>query len=195
MTTCQDNPLSASVGIAACEMTTTIDGDDDRLTRYQRCCAIMDILFSPFCGGCTGFDIGCFLVSAFFVAHFLTVSHYPASAACVALYMVLKQAQSVSRSRQLQLVQSLLCLLAVCFSAGCAECAPIHWLLLLATVGHLGIGLAMYETMRIGDCRRCMNEAHTCKCGNLKDPVPPGSLATLASAIEARWVPLAQRAD
>ena len=65
--------------------------------------------------------------------------------------------------------------------------------MLLATVGHLGIGLAMYETMRIGDCRRCMNEAHNCECGALKDPLPPGSLAHLASAIEARWVPLSQR--
>ena len=186
MTTCQDAPLATSVDIDACEMPHPIPVCAD-------CCTRMATLFSPFCGGCTGLACGYMVASAYFSLHYALVEQRFVSAGCMALNVIVQLGQSNEKTHHLQLLQAVLCVLAVAFSAHCYTCAAMHWLVMLAFVVHLGTALAIVEMLRLGDCRRCMNEAHKCECGSLKDPVPPGSLAYLVGAIEARWIPLSQR--
>ena len=193
MTTCTDKPLAASVDMdvyASPPKSVPAPGSCCCCCCF---CATTDTPCSPFCGGCTWLRLGHIACSLYLCVHFATVNRYPIAAVCMGLYTVLLQAQSVKSHYYLQLLQSLLCLTTVCVSAECSSCAAMHWLLLIVAITHLGMSFAMIEMLRIGDCRRCMNEAHQCHCGSQKDPVPPGALATLAHAIEARWVPLAQR--
>jgi hypothetical protein len=46
---------------------------------------------------------------------------------------------------------------------------------------------AQSELVRLGDCRTCLQEAHTCECGRAKDPVPPRSLSTLQILLARRY--------
>jgi hypothetical protein len=110
---------------------------------------------------------------------------YPLAAAAVAGYIVAERAQSTARTSQMQLVQSVLCVTAAVDSARC--CTALIWLELFAAVIHLAIAMALYELHRISDCRRCMNEAYRCECGQQKDPLPPGALAHLVAQIESQW--------
>ena len=197
MTTCTVNPVSASVDMDGCKKPPESPPENPpapgTFCCCCCCCAITDTPCSHFCGGCTWLRLGHIACSVYFCVYFATVDPYIVAATCMGLYTVLLQAQSVKRHHYAQLLQSMLCLTSVCVSASCTSCAAMHWVLLLATIVHLGTAFAMIEVMRIGDCRRCLNEAHRCECGSKKDPIPPGALATLVNAIEARWVPLAQR--
>lgn len=186
MTQCTDAPLAASVDIVECESPRPYVG-------WRRCCKTMAAPFSPFCGGCTALECGYLLFNVYAAVHFAVVEARVVSAACIGSNAVLQQAQSKKHIYQLQFLQCLLCVVAVSASAGCSTCAPLHWLLLIACIIHLGTGIALRELLAVGDCRRCMSEVHKCQCGALRDPVPPGSLAYLVSSIEANWVPLSQR--
>jgi len=147
--------------------------------------------FSRFCGGCSVLNLGHAGVSLYALAHYIWVDVYPLAAAALAGYIVLERAQSTARTSPLQLAQSVLCLVAAVDSAKCSDCAALIWFELCSAVVHLAAAMALFEILRIGDCRNCMQEAYRCECGAHKDPVPPGALAHLVGLIEARWIPVA----
>ena len=64
----------------------------------------------------------------------------------------------------------------------------VIWILLFAAVVHATIAAVLIDLHRVGDCRRCCNEARACTCGKEKDPLPPGTLKKLATLVERHYL-------
>lgn len=186
MKTCPDAPLSASADTISLP-------SPSKVNRLRRFCASMAIPFSPCCAGCTGCEFAHLVVSSGFAAYFFSYNNFPVSAWSMVAYVLLVLLQLEHKTYSKQFAQCILCIAATCASASCSNCAVLHWFIMVASILHLGTGLALVELHRIGDCRQCMNEAHKCQCGRSKDPVPPGALMTLVECIEHNWVPVSQR--
>jgi len=153
-------------------------------TRSNRCC--------DGCSVCESVHVG---LALYVLLHFVVVDTCIACALAAAAYIVLHAVQRHSYISGLQLLQASLCLYISLAASMCRSCSIVIWFCLLAAILHIGVGISIYELARLGDCRQCMNEAHSCTCGRQKDPVPQGSLRTLAQLVEAKYtlhMPLAK---
>ena len=63
----------------------------------------------------------------------------------------------------------------------------VVWLAMTAAVVHATVATVIIDLHRVGDCRRCCNEARACTCGKEKDPLPPGTLKHLAILVERHY--------
>ena len=186
MPTCNKPPLAASVDIAECQSPPSRAAASRPLAR---CCVIMDKRFSRCCGGCTVCATLHYIASIYVALHYIAVNSYDVAAGAAVAYVLLQGVKQCMRGEApcVHMVQATLGVVAAVDSARCNECAPLIWITLLAAVIHFGIGIALFEMMRIGDCRRCLNEAYECECGSQKDALPPGTLAELVQLVGDRW--------
>ena len=104
----------------------------------------------------------------------------PAGAVACALYAGLDYAQHVAGAQEsLQLAQAVVAV-AVAATVHVRAAALVVWLAFIAATVHVFSAVLLMEMRRMGDCRRCCNEAARCTCGKHKRPLPPGTLAHLA---------------
>ena len=188
MKKCPEEPPSVSVDIIECP-----SSEISHKSRWRRCCSLMGTPFSLCCGGCTGLEFGYVVVSIYFSFYLLVQRENYAAGFLLLVYVLLLILQTRKKLYSAQFLQCALCISVPCLTTSCYDCAALHWLILLAATVHLGLGLALVELHKYGDCRRCFNEFHKCKCGRDKKPIEAGSLSRLVDVIEQHWTPLHQR--
>jgi hypothetical protein len=172
MTSCPTDPLSASADIDECP------------TRPRRewphCCTITDTPSSRCCGGCTALCLVRVAISIYVAVQ--EIPDHPYGAGACFAYMLVECSRM--RPIAMQFVQGSLCIV-VALDAPAAAVAV--WLALFGAITHMAVAFVFCEAARLGDCRRCMNQANACGCGAKKDPLPPGSLHTLVALIEVNY--------
>ena len=182
MPICTTLPLAASADTAVCATPEPVNS-----LPYQFCCATMGTRSNQCCDGCSVCESVHVALALYATLHFVVVDPCITCALAAAAYIALHTVQRRTYISGLQLLQASLCLYISLAASMCRSCSIVIWFCLLAAILHIGVGISIYEIARLGDCRRCMNEAHRCTCGRQKDPVQQGSLRTLAMLVEAKY--------
>ena len=174
MTSCTAYPLAASADTAPCSTTAARDPP-----QWPRCCETMATPFSRCCGCCTGGEAVVLTVLAYVSAELtFRAKCWVCTGGCV-LYLALHMSQCKRRAAGMQVMQGTICIAVTIIAASHPDSVLAIWFTMVAAVVHIFFAVVLYEIMRLGDCRTCLQEAHTCDCGPHKDPIPPGSLYAL----------------
>lgn len=186
MPQCRRYPLSASADTAA--------WSHDRLPGpggssgpgtplYPTSLSSMGTLCSQSCGGSSVSKLGYRALETAAIIACIVCGR-----ALAAVFAVLYGASECCKvSSPTEATRAVLSLAVACTAAGASKLSFIVWLAFMAAFVHI-IRVALFlELELLADCARCCNEAHWCKCGRAKKPIPPGTLAHLATVVQQRW--------
>ena len=183
MASCTAHPLAASADIDPWPETPP----GRPLPEWPHCCTRMATPFSRCYASCTGGEAVVLGVLAYVSAELtFGASCVPCTCAC-ALYFVLHMVQRTHTVAGLQVLQGTLGIALAIVGASHPSSALALWFAMAAAIAHLFFAVVLYELMRLGDCRACLQEAHACECGRDKDPLPPGALHALQISLARKF--------
>lgn len=146
----------------------------------QVCIYMARVICCRYLQTCCDFFTMLYRLTCYYIT--LTSTSYALAAGIV--YVLSDMIQSRDLNPKQQMIQ-----VACCIAIATKRHEPIIlWLVLFAAVVHIMYSTILVDLRHAGDCRRCCNEAHGCTCGSSKDPLPPGTLQTLAILVEKHWV-------
>lgn len=182
MVSCPAYPLAASVDTATCATTSNPNAPE-----WPHCCTTTAIPFSRCYGSCSAGE-AVVLSILLYVSAELTFGAKCWTCTCACgIYLALHMAQRASSIAGMQVMQGTLCITVAIFAASHPGYVLAIWLSTAAAIAHAFFAVVIFEVMRLGDCRACLQEAHACKCGRDKDPIPPGALHALQISLARKF--------
>lgn len=166
MTRCQQAPLAASVDID--EWRSPPRRMPTRITAFSPC-----------------FDM-CIVLWLGAVAWVAALRLYESTTLLVS-YGLLLMYMKMCCPRDTAALHIVLSVICAAFAAASGRAAFAVWSAFIACVMHVMHAMLIVELDRLGDCRKCLQDAHHCNCGRTKEPLPAGTLDDAACTIQERW--------